>query len=375
MADPSEPIAAPTPPVRVDWRLATVGALVMTLIFAAESINVFGTRQPFSTRLLSQGISWGLWLALLPVVFAVASHAHARGRADFRTIMLQIAASVAVPVLHGVLVAAVRWNVAPRTVDGFYYFTRVIIALSFSGDFLRYWLLAAMYHALAYYAEVRRREVAQAQLAQRLAEARLESLEARLQPHFLFNALNSIAALIRKDPAAATLMVGQLSDLLRAALNGDVAREVTLAGELQLLGQYVAIQRTRFSDRLTFEVDAPADTLGAYVPQMLLQPIVENAIHHGIGPREAPGSVTLRATREASRLRLVVRDDGVGFGSAPASLKGTGLGLRSTQARLTHFYGDSFAFDIRAASPSGTIVTIDVPFHSESPRATRATAQ
>jgi signal transduction histidine kinase len=370
MANSPEAIDAPTPPVRVDWRMAAVGAVVMTLVFASQNINLFGARQPFSTRLLSQTIGWGLWLALLPLVFSAAALAHSRRRIDVRTVAFQIAAGIAIPVLHGVLVAVTRWLIGTANIDNLYVFSRVVVALSFPGDFLRYCLIAIAYHALAYYGEARRRDVAHAQLAQRLAEARLESLEARLQPHFLFNALNSIAALIKKDPSAATLMVGQLSDLLRAALKGDVAREVTLAGEIRLLDQYVAIQRARFSDRLTFSIDAPPETLDAYVPQMLLQPLVENAIHHGIGPRESPGMVSLHATRADATLRLVVRDDGVGYGSAPASLKGTGLGLRSTLARLTHFYGNAFAFDIRATSPTGTVVTIDLPFHSDAPRAT-----
>jgi sensor histidine kinase YesM len=103
---------------------------------------------------------------------------------------------------------------------------------------------------------------------------------------------------------------------------------------------------------------------------MLLQPLVENAIHHCIGPRESPGMVSVHAARANGTLRLVVRDDGVGYGAAPASLEGTGLGLRSTRARLTHFYGSGFAFDIRAASPTGTVVTIDLPFHSDAPRIT-----
>jgi LytS/YehU family sensor histidine kinase len=166
-------------------------------------------------------------------------------------------------------------------------------------------------------------------------------------------------------------MVGQLSDLLRAALSAEAGKEVPLAGELRLLDQYVAIQRTRFSDRLSFSVHAPPETLAAYVPQMILQPIVENSVRHGIGAREAPGSVDVQATRCGEKLRLIVRDDGVGFGNAPSSLRGNGIGLRSTRARLAHHYGDDFAFDIRGEA-GGTVVTIDVPFHTESIRARQA---
>jgi two-component system, LytTR family, sensor kinase len=212
-------------------------------------------------------------------------------------------------------------------------------------------------------------------MAQAVAEARLENLEARLQPHFLFNTLNVIASLIRKNPPAASILVGQLGELLRAALSTETGREVTLADELRLLDQYMAIQRARFSDRLSFAVDAAPDTLGGYVPQMILQPMVENAVRHGIGPREAPGTVRVEACRLDGRLRLVVRDDGVGYGNAPPALHGNGVGLRSTRARLEHLYGGAAAFDIRATSPDGgTVVTIEIPFHTAGARPVRGVA-
>ena len=369
MAHPPAPAsllnATPTPAsVRVDWRVAVACAAGLTFLFSAQNINVFGTRQPWSQRLETQALGWGLWLVLTPLVFSVAALAHTRPLKNFRTIGFQLAGAVALPVLHGASVATARWLLGTATIHNYGLYVSVYVTLSIQGDFLRYLLIAAVYHALAYSAELRRRAVNDSQMAQRLAEARLERLEARLQPHFLFNALNAIAALIRKDPPAAAVMVGQLSDLLRAALDHETTREVSLAAELRLLDQYVAIQRVRFSDRLSFFVDADPDALGGYLPQMLLQPLVENAIRHGIGPREAPGVVRLRAHRDASTLRLIVEDDGVGFGAAPASLTGSGIGLRSTRERLTHFYGDAFDFDIRAAAERGTIVTIQLPFHT-----------
>lgn len=351
-------------PVRVDWRIAVACAGALTLLFAAQSINVFGARQSWPQRLEAQALGWGLWLALTPLVFGIAALAHTRPLRSLRTIAFQAAAAFAVPVLHGVGVATARWLLGTATIHNFGLYAHVVVALSIQGAFLRYLLIAAVYHALAYSAELRQRAVNESQMAQRLAEARLERLEARLQPHFLFNALNTIAALIRKDPPAAAAMVGQLSELLRAALTHETTREVSLAAELRLLDQYVAIQRARFSDRLSFFIDADPDALGGYLPQMLLQPLVENAIHHGIGPREAPGVVRLRAQRDASTLRLIVEDDGVGFGSAPPSLGGSGLGLRSTRERLAHFYGDAFGFDIRGAADRGTVVTIHLPFHT-----------
>lgn len=374
MSDVSVPIESSTAPVRINWRIAIACTLAMTLVFAAQNTGVFGVRQSFPVRFGFAGLGWGLWLALTPLVFAIAARARQRALTDWRNVVVQLAAWFVVPLLHGILVGVARLAIGAAPAVNPYVFVRIVISLNFPGDVLRYTLIAAVYHVLAYNAELRARDVSEARMAQRLAEARLEGLEARLHPHFLFNALNTIAALIRKDPASASIMVGQLSDLLRAALHGDATREVTLEGELALLDQYVAIQRARFRDRLQFSVSASPEALGAYVPQMILQPIVENAIHHGIGPREGPGTITLSASRDQSILRVVVRDDGVGFGSAPTALKGTGLGLRSTRARLEHLYGTACTFDICAAEVGGTVVTIDVPFHTDGPRSSRPLA-
>ena len=351
--------------VRVDWRIAVPCAVALVLLFTTtQSAAILGIHQSFGTRLVAQALAWGIWLALLPLVFAIAARAHARPITDWRNVAFQLGASIAVVLLHIVIMATVRWVFGATGDRSLLTVIKGFTSLNFPTSLLRYWLIAAVYHVIAYHREVRRRDVTQAHMAQILAESRLENLEARLQPHFLFNALNTIAALIKKDPPAASVMVGQLSELLRAALSAEVGREVTLAGELQLIDRYMAIQQTRFSDRLRFSVDAAPDTLAAYVPQMILQPIVENAVRHGIGPREAAGVVGVQALRHGAMLRLIVRDDGVGFGSAPASLQGNGLGVRSTRARLQHLYGGNFAFDIRAVPTGGTVVTIDVPFHT-----------
>jgi two-component system, LytTR family, sensor kinase len=360
--------------VRMDWRVAIGVALALSLLFAGQNVAVLGFRQTYLFKLQSQAVTWGLWLALLPVVFAVAGRAHALPVKSWRRWTFEIGASIAVTLAHSAVAAATQWAIRPPARFGFVRAVEGLMSLGLPSDFLRYWFIGAVYHALAYHHEVRRRDNTEARLARTLAEARLENLEARLQPHFLFNALNTIAALIRKDPPAAATMVGQLSELLRAALSAEAGREVPLAGELRLLDQYVAIQRTRFPDRLSFSIHAPPDTLSAYVPQMILQPIVENSVRHGIGARETAGTVGVEAARHGSMLRLTVRDDGVGYGKAPVSLRGNGIGLRSTRARLTHHYGTDFAFDIQAMQPTGTVVTIDLPFHTQDARALRVGA-
>jgi sensor histidine kinase YesM len=222
-------------------------------------------------------------------------------------------------------------------------------------------------------------------MATHLAEARLAALEQRLQPHFLFNTLNAIAALIPGDPRAAQRMVEQLGDLLRAALNAEPGREVPLAAELDLLERYTAIELVRFPDRLRVDVRAGSEERAALVPQMLLQPLVENAIRHGVAPRDAPGTVVVVAERREGRLRISVRDDGVGFVGARTGAQATfghlngeasaasasqarpdigGLGIAHTRERLAAMYGSRSALDIAPNPPTGTVVTIDLPFRT-----------
>jgi LytS/YehU family sensor histidine kinase len=375
----SEPVgktAVPTP--RIDWRIAIACAAMLTIIFSTQNTAILGgaaAKQSFASAVLSQAMMWGLWLLLLPLVFAIGARARVSGFKDSTNIALQILAGIGVALLHSTLLTITRWSFG-LTPSGLRTVLPAMISFTFAANFLRYWLIAAAYHALAYHHEARERDVREARLATNVAEARLEALEGRLQPHFLFNTLNAIAALIRKDPRTAAVMVGHLSDLLRAALEAQPGggREVTLANELELLERYTAIQQARFSDRLSVSIDAAPGVLSAYVPPMILQPIVENAIRHGIAPREASGTLTIEAARCDGMLRLVVRDDGVGFGSAPTSTRGKGLGISGTRERLAALYGGQFRFDIAAATPTGTVVTIELPFHVDGPRGLRIVA-
>jgi two-component system LytT family sensor kinase len=364
--------AAPIPaqPLRVNWKVAVACALALIVVFSTQNGAVLGgaaARQSFVGDVASQVLGWGIWLLLLPLVFAIGARARIHGLTT-RNVALQLLAGMGVALLASTLLATIRWAVGTSPGHTFRFAVTALVSLNFAQSFLRYLMIAAAYHALAAQREARQRDVREARLAASLAEARLESLERRLQPHFLFNTLNAVTSLLRKDPPTAAIMIGHLGDLLRAALDAEPGREVTLADELALLERYTAIQQARFSDRLRVTVSAAPDTLAAYVPHMILQPLVENAIRHGIGPREAPGRLVVEAARQDGVLRLIVRDDGVGFGRTPASTAGKGLGISSTRERLSHLYGSGFSFDIAPAAPRGTVVTIDLPFHVDGPR-------
>lgn len=198
----------------------------------------------------------------------------------------------------------------------------------------------------------------------RLVQAELDTLKLQLNPHFLFNALNSAMALIATDPPAAERMVSELSDFLRLVLSTSSEQEVPLERELGLLDRYVAIQRVRFQDRLTVNCNIEDGVRAALVPSLLLQPLVENAIRHGISPRAGAGYVQVCARRAGEKLVLTILDDGVGVRARRSRerSRGTGLGLTNTRTRLIHLYGEGHEFESGPREEGGYAVRISIPF-------------
>lgn len=218
-----------------------------------------------------------------------------------------------------------------------------------------YLAMLAGAHALAFYRRAQEREKHALQLSASLAEARLQALRMQIHPHFLFNSLNALAGLIPKSPERADEMLVALSSFLRLTLESSGDQLVPLGRELEYAERYLAIEQVRFGDRLAFEVDADPDTLAALVPSLLLQPLLENAVRHGIEPLSRGGRIVIRAVARAESLHLSVADDGAG---APAGWK-EGVGLSNTRSRLRELYGD--AASLRVVSPPGTTIEIDLP--------------
>jgi sensor histidine kinase YesM len=229
-------------------------------------------------------------------------------------------------------------------------------------NLLLYWVLVAVTSAFDYYRRYRDREVRTAELEKSLAQARLQALQMQLNPHFLFNSLHSISALMHKDIDAADRMVARLSELLRAALDSSENQEVTLESELAFLKRYLELEQMRFGSRLAVKIDAAPDTLEAQVPNLIMQPLVENAIRHGIEPHARPGFIELRAQRQGDELTLEVRDNGDGL---PAHAPSEGVGLSNTRARLRTLYGDAHEFELRSTAEGGLLVRLVIPFRTE----------
>jgi two-component system, LytTR family, sensor kinase len=233
-----------------------------------------------------------------------------------------------------------------------------ILLASVANNLFLFLLVSGVAHAIVNARRVQERD-------EQLARAELQHLKAQLHPHFLFNALNTVTSLIRTDPETATKMVAQLSTLLRHALQRASTQEVSLKEELAVLAAYVEIEQLRFDDRLDVVWRVAPDVLGAQVPHLLLQPLVENAIRHGIAPRSEPGTVEIAVYRDDHTLHLTVSDDGVAR-AAPTE-RASGVGLSNTRDRLRQLYGTAHTLTVGAVVPHGVRVAIALPFREVSP--------
>jgi signal transduction histidine kinase len=225
---------------------------------------------------------------------------------------------------------------------------------------ITYWLIVGGANLIEYSRRSREREVRASQLEVHLADARLQALKMQLHPHFLFNTLHAITTLMHRDVDAAERMLARLSELLRITLDSAGAQEVSLKEELEFLEQYLEIERIRFGDRLQIEINIDPESLDARVPNLVLQPLVENAIRHGIAPKAGPGWIGVSSRRLDGQLELVVEDDGRGL---PAGDQEAGVGLSNTRARLRELYGETQRLEIVASPAGGALVRVTIPFH------------
>jgi two-component system, LytTR family, sensor kinase len=309
--------------------------------------------------ILYQAVVWNLWIAF---GFAIARLARQLPLTPLRTrnALIHMLAACLIGLLHAAWWVACMLVIRPYDRMNPTDFAVPFLSLAFSQlplELLLYGLVALAAHADAYYAKYREREVRAAQLEKSLAEARLHALELQIQPHFLFNTLNAVSALVRTgQPEQAVGMIAGLSDLLRYALDRAGNQRVTVEEEAAMLRRYLEIQRLRFADRLTFEIDVAGEARRAAVPVLLLQPLAENAIRHGIARSAGPGRVTVRAFRKEGALCIEM------FNSGQLALHaGRGIGLSNTVARLEQLYGDQQRFELRG-SAEGVMAEVTIPW-------------
>lgn len=334
----------------------------VTLLFAGQYwvfSGVDGTPVRFVDMLVDQ---IGMWLPcalLTPAAAVVALRARFVEGERIRAAFTHVVAALAFAALGGGAMGLLAWLMpdAGKPVPLLATIWRGVLG-GFTLNVLVYGAIVAVIQAAAYRRESRDRQVAAAQLQRELTEARLHAVTTQLQPHFLFNTLNAVAALVRSNPAQAERTIGRLGDLLRYALVSVDEARTTLRDEISFLEKYVEIQQARFGDRLRVTLDVDPVAGDAVVPRLLLQPLVENAIRHGISPRAAPGRVDVHVWRENGSLRFTVRDDGVGL---PAAFR-EGVGLTATRARLRQEYPAAHEFSLTPAAGGGAVAQVVIPF-------------
>ncbi len=353
---------------RVIFGVATaLGFFSAFLVYYFES--TFRDRPTSFPLLLALNLSyWYSWACLAPGVIWLGRRFPFDHRTWPRSVAVHVLGVFVATTLHVALTVGSKFGIMHAS--GHETATWLVEAqrmyfLNFDWEMMTYWAILGLSYALRYHYEAQDRTLRASQLETRLVEAQLQSLQRQMQPHFLFNTLNTISALMHRDVDAADNMIAKLSDLLRLSLQTVGVQEVSLKQELDFLAKYLEIEQTRFRDRLSVVFDVEPDTLDALVPNLVLQPLVENAIKHGIGPRPTPGEVVVAARRQGGTLEMEIRDNGVGLSDARLSAFNRGVGLANTRSRLQHLYGSAHRFEFRQPPGGGLSVIIAIPLVDE----------
>ena len=344
-------------------RRATIAALGWTalgLVFALPSIAAGGNWWP---RLLGSFAQWWSWGLLAPLIVWADRRLPLSDRQLPRRILVHLILSVPVTAVYMYLLAAVtalagvgRWSAAydPQT---------LVNALRgmFLWSWLVYWLILGAWQAHQYYERYLSSELRMERLERRFTEARLNALRMQLDPHFLFNALNTISAQVERDPRMARTMIERLGDLLRRSLDLRDKEEIPLAEELAFLDHYLAIQRIRFGNRLKIDIDVDPAVRYTPVPCLLLQPLVENAIRHGLSPRASGGTILVSVCAIDRLLQISVADDGVGLPAGWSLESSPGIGLSLTRDRILGLYPGVGRLVVRPRTEGGTEASVTLP--------------
>jgi len=360
------PAARPLPPV---WLLVSAAWLGPAILAAFQAFvqGRLGTREPATWQsIIWEGGDWLLYAFLTPAVFWVARRFPLTRKHLARNVLVHLAAAIALCAAWaggGILL----WRAIfpePSTPWGGGALGWFVTSLPFGVAV--YFAVVGVQHAAFYFLEARERQSQAIQLSAQLSDARLSALRMQMQPHFLYNSLNAITVILRdRDTITATRMLEQLGEMLRRVMRRDGPQEVTLAEEIDFLRQLLAIEEVRFSDRLRPEFDVDRSLLNAAVPEFVLQPLVENALRHGLARRVDATLLRISARRDGNVLVLTVTDDGPGPTSGPddADERAEGVGLSNTRERLAVLYGDAASLTLTPLPGGGAAATVRLPYH------------
>jgi sensor histidine kinase YesM len=318
----------------------------------------------------AQAIIYG-WAILSPLIIFFAKRFRFEQRNWWRLLPAHLVAAVVFLLLHTAIhiifvkIADPAW-VLPS--GDFLLATLRLTIIRWVTDLPMYCFLLSSIYVVDFYRRFQAEQLKSSELKAALANSQLTALKMQIHPHFLFNTLNSISALMHEDVKAADKMVARLGDFLRMTLENSGDREVSLKQEMDFVGHYLEIESVRFQDRLVVKMNIDPETLAARVPNLILQPIVENAIKHGISRQTDVGSLIISSKRHGDRLQIRVEDSGPGLQPSNGNGNGSktgGIGLANTRARLTHLYDENYRFEIKNAVPHGVIVTLEIPFETK----------
>jgi two-component system LytT family sensor kinase len=351
------------------WLLAF--ALATPLAWSSVAFVYFGmlaAGRPltFAHSMVAGLPEWYVWAGLTPLVFSLGQRVRLERRQWVAAGLFHLVAGTVVALVDLALVTAINRRLGPTVsyVGPVFWDVYLKIVLRyFHYSFIIYWVIVAAAHAARYYRTSRDREVEGIRLQAELTQAQLATLRMQLQPHFLFNTLHTIASLVRDGRGeAATTTIARLGELFRQTLGNLQRNEVPLREELSFIEAYLEIEQTRFSDRLAVRFDVDQEALGAMVPNLSLQPLVENAIRHGIARDPRAGRVEVRAARRDGALRIEVRNDGPAYTGNGSS---GGVGLANTRARLQRLYGSAYRLDLLPDQSGGTVAVLEVPWQAD----------
>jgi hypothetical protein len=339
----------------------------LALFFATKFYYAWsrgGIATTWTKHLWWQGMEWYSWAAFSPAIFWLLRRKE-RQRKGVAYAAVLLGSAVVFALLHVVVLTTGARIEASALGTGKTWSQLFVIVFTnhFHSDVFTYAAIVSCWHAVNYFRKYREREAETARLQSALTESRLQTLRLQLQPHFLFNTLHSISTLNHEDPKAANRMIARLSELLRFTLE-TTDQEIPLRQEIEFLRRYLEIEQIRFGPRLAVQIDVSPEVLDARVPTLLLQPLVENAVRHGIAPYAAAGKITVSARREDGTLHVTVVDTGPGADSEIAEAK-AGVGLSNTRARLEQLYGKDHRFELRNAQPRGFIADLHLPYRQD----------
>lgn len=344
--------------------LWAIAGTLLSMEFAF-TLGVMDTNYPFYEVAIPQFQRAALWVVVVPLVLMLRRKVPVSLGRYWGGVSFHVACSFLLMAIY--YVVRLVYYIHVGTIDGSGGFWDSVVK-NFWGrnlvDIAYYWLVigGGYYYELSQ--RYREKELAEVHLETRLAQAELSMLKGQLQPHFLFNTMNTISVMVRegRNPEAVTLLA-KLASLLRMSLDTDRNMEMSLGKELEFLSAYMEIQKARFSDRLSYVVEVPQSVLYLQVPSLIIQPIVENAVIHGISRKEGPGTIRVGAELRDSKLVIIVSDDGAGFPATTRGGREGGIGLRNTRERLARMYGKKGRLVIDSKPGQGSVVTIELPAH------------